>query len=356
MTASASSARAATRRWPWRSGRADLRYVAGLTTGEIAAAFLTEEPTLAQRLARAKRKIRASGIRSRCRPRPRSPAGSLRCRRSSTWSSTRDMRRAAGPAAARRSVRRGHLARPGVHRLVPADTETAGLLALMLLTHSHAAARLDADGRTVLLAEQDRGAWDHALIAEGTAVLEAAVARLAPGPYQLQAAIAACTRPRRRSSRPTGCRSPRCTASCHVGHHHRLSRSTVLSLSASPTGRLPDLPCSSPSLRPASSTLTAGCTSARRLARAGRSGGRRGRRPGARYRDHRERPASRPSHPPRHKPGQRLVLAQSAAAMASSSRRQRTSMLSSQVPGADQRETARPWGTSSLAVPDYGPQ
>jgi RNA polymerase sigma-70 factor (ECF subfamily) len=78
-----------------------------------------------------------------------------------------------------------------LHRLVPSDTETAGLLALMLLTHSHAAARLDADGRPVLLAEQDRGAWDQTLIAEGTAVLDAAVARRDPGQYQLQAAIAA---------------------------------------------------------------------------------------------------------------------------------------------------------------------
>ncbi len=78
-----------------------------------------------------------------------------------------------------------------LHRLVPGDTETAGLLALMLLTHSHAAARVDQDGRPVLLADQDRRAWDREMIAEGTAILDAAVARRAPGPYQLQAAIAA---------------------------------------------------------------------------------------------------------------------------------------------------------------------
>src|SRR5580692_4986047 len=64
-----------------------------------------------------------------------------------------------------------------LHRLVPADTESAGLLALMLLTHSHAAARLDAAGQPVLLADQDRRAWDRAMIDEGTAVLDAAVAR-----------------------------------------------------------------------------------------------------------------------------------------------------------------------------------
>ena len=78
-----------------------------------------------------------------------------------------------------------------LHRLIPTDTESAGLLALMLLTHSHAPARLDPAGRPVLLADQDRGAWDKAMIAEGTAVLDAAVARRSSGPYQLQAAIAA---------------------------------------------------------------------------------------------------------------------------------------------------------------------
>ena len=78
-----------------------------------------------------------------------------------------------------------------LHRLLPEDAETAGLLALMLLHHSRAAARQDRDGGAVLLADQDRTRWDAALIAEGTAVLDAAVARLRPGPYQIEAAIAA---------------------------------------------------------------------------------------------------------------------------------------------------------------------
>jgi len=78
-----------------------------------------------------------------------------------------------------------------LHRLLPADAETAGLLALMLLHHSRAAARQDADGRPVPLADQDRSRWDKALIAEGTSVLDAAMERRAPGPYQLQAAIIA---------------------------------------------------------------------------------------------------------------------------------------------------------------------
>ena len=78
-----------------------------------------------------------------------------------------------------------------LHRLLPDDAESAGLLALMLLAHAHAPARVDAAGRPVLLADQDRALWSRELIAEGTAVLDAAVARRSPGPYQLQAAIAA---------------------------------------------------------------------------------------------------------------------------------------------------------------------
>src|SRR6267154_2834709 len=78
-----------------------------------------------------------------------------------------------------------------LHRLLPEDAETAGLLALMLLHHSRAATRQDPDGGAVLLADQDRTHWDAALIAEGTAILDAAVARRRPGPYQIEAAIAA---------------------------------------------------------------------------------------------------------------------------------------------------------------------
>jgi RNA polymerase sigma-70 factor (ECF subfamily) len=169
-----------------------LRYVAGLTTRQIAAAFVLPEATLAQRLVRAKRKITASGIRFEV-------PGADR------WAARLDDVHAViylvfneGYAASggeklidadlcEEAIWLGRL----LYRLLPGDTETAGLLALMLLHHSRTATRQDPGGGAVLLADQDRARWDAALIAEGTAILDAAVARRQPGPYQIEAAIAA---------------------------------------------------------------------------------------------------------------------------------------------------------------------
>ena len=169
-----------------------LRAVGGLTTAEIARAFLVPEATMAQRISRAKQRIRAAGARFEMPP-PDQLADRLRVvlrvlylifNEGYTASSGPQLQRAELTAEAIRLTRT-------VHRLRPDDGEAAGLLALMLLTDARRATRSTADGGLVPLAEQDRTRWDRARIAEGVALVSDALAHAAPGPYQLQAAIAA---------------------------------------------------------------------------------------------------------------------------------------------------------------------
>jgi RNA polymerase sigma factor (sigma-70 family) len=170
-----------------------LRAVGGLTTAEIASAFLVPEATMAQRISRAKQRIKAAGARFEM---PEGPDRDERLRvvvphvlylifnEGYTASSGANLQRADLTREAIRLTR-------GVHERLPDHGEVAGLLALMLLTDARRPARTRADGTLVPLAEQDRGRWDAASIREGVDLITATLARGSVGRYQLEAAIAA---------------------------------------------------------------------------------------------------------------------------------------------------------------------
>lgn len=168
-----------------------LQAVMGLTAGQIARAFLTSEQTLAQRLVRAKRKIRDAGIRLAV------PADHVLPERLSgvlavvylifTQGYTADPDSVEYVDLRAEAIRLGKL----IATLMPDEPEALGLVALLLLHNSRGAARYTETGEIVLLADQDRSRWDHSDIAEGIGLLARALRRGEVGPYQLQAAIAA---------------------------------------------------------------------------------------------------------------------------------------------------------------------
>jgi len=169
-----------------------LRAVGGLTTSEIAHAFLVPEATRAQRISRAKQRVKSTGT-ALAMPPASELADRLRVvlhvlylifNEGYTATSGPDLQRADLTREAIRLTRQ-------VHRLLPDDGEVAGLLALMLLTDARRAARTGADGALIPLAEQDRTRWNQAYIEEGVALITYTLQTAPLGPYQLQAAIAA---------------------------------------------------------------------------------------------------------------------------------------------------------------------
>jgi len=169
-----------------------LRLIAGLQTPEIARALLVSEPTMAQRLVRAKGKIRANNIPYRV-----PTDAELPDRLSPVLAVVYLIYNEGHVATSGQALMRDDLCAEAIRlarllvQLMPDEAEAQGLLALLLLTEARRPARTGADGALVRLADQDRGLWDRALIDEGHALVRACLRRNMPGPYQIQAAIAA---------------------------------------------------------------------------------------------------------------------------------------------------------------------
>jgi len=168
-----------------------LRTLGGLTTPEIARTFLTSEATMAQRLVRAKRKISSAGIPYRVPPAELLPERVPSVLAALYLIFNEGYRASEGPLVRSELCEEAIRLTRVLVRLMPQETEARGLLALMLLQHARCESRVGPAGDLVLLDDQDRSRWDRSMIAEGLDELERAMQVHRPGPYQVQAAIAA---------------------------------------------------------------------------------------------------------------------------------------------------------------------
>jgi RNA polymerase sigma factor (sigma-70 family) len=192
-----------------------LRAVGGLTTAEIARAFLVPEATMTRRISRAKQRIRDSGV-----PFAMPPGGERGQRLGAVLHVLYLVFNEGYASTSGPNLHRGELSAEAirlarmVHRLLPGDGEAAGLLALMLLTDARRPARVGPDGGLVPMAEQDRSLWDASRIAEGVALITEASPAGRPGPTSSRRRSPPSTTRRRAPRRPTGHRSWRCTSCC----------------------------------------------------------------------------------------------------------------------------------------------
>jgi RNA polymerase sigma-70 factor, ECF subfamily len=203
-----------------------LRTLTGLTTAEIARAFLVPEPTMAKRLVRAKQKIQGAGIPYRVPPAPLLPERTAGVLAVLYLLFNEGYAASAGASLVRQrlsgeAIRLARL----LHALLPGEPEAASLLALMLLHDARRAARVDADGELITLEDQDRSRWDGPQIAAAEAILDTALRQGPAGPYAVQAAIAAC-----HATAPTAAQTDWAEIALLYGRLQQLTPSPVVEL------------------------------------------------------------------------------------------------------------------------------